>query len=301
MFSRRSPYFQAVCWIILACASFATMWALIRLTSQTIHPFALVFWRNLIGSMLLLPLAWPQRRALMQRDRLRRHLLRATSGVIATFGTFYAVANAPLAQVLGINYGAPLVATIGAIVLLGEQVRIRRIVALVIGFVGVLVVMRPGQLPFTPGIAAAIIAMLSTAFSLLAVKRLSATEPGHQIVIYSFMLMVPPSLLLALPYLEVPNLDEAWKLLALGGLAILGQTGTVHAFRLAEASAVLPFDFLRFMLVTLYGVLLFGEPFDLLTIAGGLMIFCSTIYIAHREAQVAAKATPASVSRMPDA
>lgn len=301
MFSRFSPYGQAVCWMLLSCASFATMWALIRLTSQTMHPFALVFWRNLIGSLLLVPIAWPQRRQLLQRDRLLRHLLRASSGVIATFGTFYAVANAPLAQVLGINYGAPLVATIGAIILLGEQVRARRIAALVIGFAGVLVVLRPGQLPFTPGIAAATVAMVSTAFSLLAIKRLSATEPSQQIVIYSFMLMVPPSLLIALPYLEAPTLDQVWKLLLLGVLAILGQTGTAHAFRLAEASAVLPFDFLRFVLVTLYAVLLFGEPFDLLTILGGLMIFCSTVYIAHREARVATRATPASVSRVPEA
>lgn len=290
---------RAAAWMVLACFAFAALWGFIRLGSQSgLHPFALVFFRNLFGLLFIVHMIVGMGPSLWQTRRIGTHIRRATSGVIATFATFYAVANAPLADAMAITYGAPLFATIGAVLFLGERIRARRVIALVAGFAGVLVVLRPGHVPLTPGIAAALVAAVATAFSVIAVKQLSGTEDPRAVVVYSFVLMLPPSLLIAMPYLTMPSLTQCLYLLAIGGLATLGQVGTVRAMRLADASAVMPYDFVRFALVVAISVFAFGEPFDVFTALGGGIILLATIYMAHRESR-AARRQPGGIAGPP--
>jgi drug/metabolite transporter (DMT)-like permease len=270
-------------WFILSCCAFAAMWVMIRYAARTLHSFEIVFFRNIIGLAVLLPmiLATP---GLIRRERLKTHLARATSGFIATTGTFYAVANAPLATALAINYTAPLFGTLGAVLVLGEQLRWRRIAALAVGFAGMLMVLRPGQLPFTPGVAAAIISAVSTGYSIVAMRSLVGVDDSRAVAAWTFILTSLPSLAVAL-FVWVTPPPAVWPLLAgIGAAAAVGQLTLARAFSLAEASAVLPFDFVRLALVTAAGVLLFGEHYDAFTLAGGAVILASTIYLAWREA-----------------
>lgn len=276
--------------MVLGCMAFAVLWGLIRQASETVHPFVVVFYRNLFGTLMLAPLIIKHGRELFRTNRIGTHVRRATSGVIATFCTFYAIANAPLATVMSINYAAPLFTTVAAIFLLGETVRWRRMVALAIGFVGMLIVLRPGQLPMTLGIMAAVISAIATAFSTIAMKQLSRTESSLSVVTYSFVLMLPPSLIVCLPYWQWPNGQELLVLLGVGLMASLGQSFTVKALGAAEATAVLPYDFVRFGLVIAIGVMVFGDPVDAFTYLGGAIIFLATLYMAHRESLAARRA-----------
>lgn len=277
-------------WMVLGCIAFAVLWGLIRQASETVHPFVVVFYRNLFGTLMLAPLIIKHGRELFRTNRIGTHVRRATSGVIATFCTFYAIANAPLATVMSINYAAPLFTTVAAIFLLGETVRWRRMVALAIGFVGMLIVLRPGQLPMTLGIMAAVVSAIATAFSTIAMKQLSRTESSLSVVTYSFVLMLPPSLIVCLPYWQWPNGQELLVLLGVGLMASLGQSFTVKALGAAEATAVLPYDFVRFGLVIAIGVMVFGDPVDAFTYLGGAIIFLATLYMAHRESLAARRA-----------
>jgi drug/metabolite transporter (DMT)-like permease len=268
--------------MVLSCLAFAGLWVMIRIASQELHPFALVVWRNFLGLVWLLPmlLLTP---GLLKTAQLPGHLRRATSGVIATFATFYAVANAPLANVLAINYTAPLFATIGAILFLGERVRWVRGLALGIGFLGMLMVLRPGATEMTPGLWAAIVSALATAFSLIAIKALTGTDDARAVAAWSFILTTPVSLLLALPFWDWPS-PRLWPILvAMGACAAAGQLALSKAFALADASAIMPYDFVRFGLITLAGILLFGERYDLFTIIGGGIILSASITLALRE------------------
>lgn len=284
---RRLPsHWRGPAWMMVACVAFAGLWVMIRLASEALHTFAVVVWRNLFGLLWLLPmlLTVPN---LLRRERLPAHLRRATSGLIATFATFYAVASAPMATVLAINYTAPLFATVGAMLFLGERVRIHRGLALVVGFAGMLLVLRPGAVTMTPGLWAAVVSALSTAFSLLAIKALTDTEDPRAVAAWSFVLTTPVSFLVALPFWSWPPAALWPILLAMGACAAAGQLALSHAFAAAEAGAVMPYDFVRFGLVTLAGVLLFGERYDLQTLGGGAIILSATIFIALRERQVA--------------
>ncbi len=273
-------------WMMLASVSFGIMWALIRLASTELHPFEIVFFRTGIGLLALTPMLL-MNRGLLKSTRMPIHLRRATSGFLATLATFYAVANAPLATALAINYTAPLFATIGAVLFLGERIHGRRIAALAAGFIGMMLVLRPGALPLTPGVGAAMLSAVATAASYIAVRALVGSDDPRAVASWSFILMVIPSLIAASFYWRWPSL-HAWPLLiGIGLLAAVGQIALTRAFALAEASAVMPFDFMRFGLVTLFGVWLFGERVDAGTLAGGAIIIGSTIYLAVRESAAA--------------
>ena len=228
-----------------------------------------------------------RRPGLIDPARAVPNLRRATSSLLGTLGTFYAVANAPLATALAINYTAPLFATLGAMLFLGERIHARRGIALAVGFVGMLVVVRPGALPLTPGIGAAVLSAVATAATYLAIRALVGRDDPRSVAAWSFILMAPPSGLIAAFVWSWPS-PAAWGLLALIGiLAAVGQVALAFALASAEASAVLPYDFVRFGLITTGGIVLFGERYDALTLGGGAIILGATIYLAVREAAVA--------------
>ncbi len=287
----------AVLWILLSCLCFASMWGVIREASKDLHPFVLVFWRNLIGLMLMAPIFVHGGTSWLRTARLTTHMRRATSGIIATLATFYAVSNAPLATAISISYAAPLFATIAAVVFLGETIRARRIAALVVGFAGVLIVVRPGHIPLSSGIVAAFISVVATAFSIIAIKQMTSTEDRRAIVFYSFALMLLPSLAFAIPVWGWPS-GANWLLVGLVGLlALIGQLTMVRAYSLAETSALMPYDFVRFLLVIAIGILWFGERLDLFTVIGGSVILASTLYLTHRERVAAHSLKPTSTAK----
>ena len=290
---------RAVTAMIVSCTAFASMWVMIRYASRSLHAFEIVFFRNAVGTLVLAPMLlrhW----GLLRFDRFRIHLRRAASGFIATLGTFYAVAHAPLATALSINYTAPLFATVGAVLFLGETIHARRVAALVTGFVGMLIVVRPGALPMTPGVVAAMISAVSTAFSIVAIRALVASDDSRAVAAWAFILTTIPSLVVA-SFVWVWPPYAVWPLLAgIGCAAAIGQLTLSKAFALAEASAILPYDFVRFGLIAVSGIVLFGDRLDGLTLVGGGIILASTIYLAVREAQVARHARAASLPESPN-
>lgn len=271
---------------------FSAAWVFIRLASEMIHPFALVFWRNAAGLLLILPLVLRDPSMASPRQ-WKSHAARSTSGVIGMFTVFYAVANAPMATVQAINFAAPIFATAGAALFLGEKLRARRVGALLTGFAGVVVVLRPGEQPLTPGILSAVVAAAAVAFSIIAVKRLVGIARPMSVVFWSFALPVLPTFLVALAFWTTPA-GVAWLyILGLGAGTLIAQIATVRAFAIAEATAVMPYDFVRFGIMIAIGFVLFGETVDGITLIGGALILGSAIYLAYREAVLARKG-PAS-------
>jgi drug/metabolite transporter (DMT)-like permease len=288
----------AVLWVLLGCVCFSAMWGVIRHASGALHPFVLVFWRNLIGLLLVAAMVLRNDVGWLRTSRPLAHVRRATSGVIGTFATFYAVAHTPLATAISISYASPLIATLAAVAFFGEKIRIRRIAAILVGFAGVLIVVRPGVTELTPGIMAAFCAVAATAFSIIAVKQLTKTEDQGSILFYSFALMLLPSLALAWNVWIWPQGLQQWlQVGAIGVLATVGQTTIVRAYALADTSALLPYDFVRFIFVVVIGIVWFDERLDLYTLLGGSIILASTLYLAHRERLAAHSQKPTSAPK----
>lgn len=285
---------RGVAYMILSGAVFAVLWAMIRLASETYEPALIVFYRTVFGLAWMSPLFIRKARKTFTTQKLDLHLVRAGCGLLAMYAMFYAVASAPLADVVAISYAAPLFATIAAVLFLGEIIRGRRITALLFGFVGMLFVLRPGFQELEGGRLAALGGSVMVAGAMTAMKALSRYDPPETIVSYTFALVLPVNFVVALFFWQWPDWAGLLLLASIGVLANFGQTFLTRAFAAADVTAVLPFDFVRLVIAAGLGALFFAESLDWLTVAGALVILLATVYLAHRERQAARRRAQAA-------
>ncbi len=270
--------------------AFGLMAGTIRLAASQLHPFEIAFFRNLFGLVFALPLLLRHGVGLLRTDKLRYYVLRCAIGIASMLCGFWAIVNLPLAQAVAISYATPLFVTVLAIFVLGEVVRARRWTAVIIGFVGVMVIVRPGAEGFQLGSLVALTAAALSGSVAVSIKLLSRTEKPDAIVIWTTLLWVPMSLLPALAVWETP-VGMTWLWIVLAGL--LGTTGHMlwtRALQRGEASLLTPIGFLQLPVVALLGWMLFDESLDRYTLIGAGIIFASNVYIARREAKLARRA-----------
>lgn len=273
-------------WMFGAVSMFATMDALIKWVGQTLDPFQIALFRCIFGGLFVLPFALRGGLGALRTRRWGGHLARSLIGYAAMALGFYAVTHLPLADATALSFTRPLFMIVLAVLFLGEQVRWRRWSATGIGFLGVMVMARPGEAGFDFAAIVAIAATLFVAGVGVMLKRLSATERPETIILYFTII----SSLLALgPALYVwrnPSWDELAIMALMGGLGSLGQYFTIRAYRVAEATAVDPVDYVRLMIAGGFGFALFGELPDVWTLVGAVIIISSTLYITRREARL---------------
>ena len=278
---------RAVMFMVASTLLFGTMAVCIRLASSQLHPFEIAFFRNLFGFVFTLPLLYKHGWGILRTDKLPLYFLRCCIGLVSMLAGFWAIVHLPLAQAIALSYSTPIFVTIGAVLVLGEIVRTRRWTAVIIGFIGVLVLMHPGADSFSFASLIAVLAAVMSASVAISIKFLSRTEKADAIVIYTTMIWVPLSLVPALFFWTLPT-GIIWLWIILSGL--LGTTAHMcwtRALTLADASLLTPISFLQVLVVGIFGYFLFGENVDRWTVAGAAIIFGSSVYIAHREARLA--------------
>ena len=277
--------------MVASTLCFSLMHACVRHlgTVEDVHPFVTAFWRCLIGGGMLMLWALARGRPV---PRGRAVAMIATRSVINTGAMlcfFVALAMTELTTITALNFTAPLFATLGAWLVLGERLRLRRIGALAVGFVGVVIVLRPGLAGDPLGPLLALASALMWAVAMLVIKRLTDTIDSISIAAYSGLMMAAMILPLTLFVWQWPSLVQ-WGWLALVAvIASAAQVTLTEAFRRVEASAVMPFDFLKLIWASLLGYLWLSEVPSLEAWIGGAVIFASTLYIVHRERRANAR------------
>jgi len=274
------------CWMLVLAGCTALDAAVIRIVGQTIHPFEIGFFRVLFALLLVSP--WLIQRGLadLRSDFLLVHAGRAILKLLAQIAYFYAVLVMPLADVAAIGFAKPLFVSIGAVLFLGEVMRLRRWVAIAIGFLGVVVILRPGSTLFDPWIMSAVFAAIGLAGVNLLMKYLAEREATNRILAWNLMISVPVALVLALPFWTTPSLPILGLLLLQGGLGALAQFSAARAMRLADVSVLTAIEFVRLPLVALIAYVLFGEISGFWTWMGAAIIIGSTLYLVRREAKL---------------
>ena len=278
---RLAPITRAALWIVLSGICAVMMNVLIRIAAQAMHPFEVAFFRCLFGLFFILP--WIVKGGpLLLRSRNRGFfLLRAGVGLVSMATWFYGITMVPLATATAVNFTAPLFATMAAVLILHEDVRLRRWSAVVIGFVGVLVIMRPGSAALDVNLFLLLLSAATGAMNNITVKFLARTEPPSRIVAYFMIYLTPLSLIPALFVWQWPAPSTFGALIGLGGLGTLAHLSVARALAAADASACAPFEFARLPFAALIGFVWFGEVTDIWTWVGAAIIAVSSIYVAH--------------------
>ncbi len=283
-------------WMFLAGLAFAGMHAAIRHVGQDIHPFEIAFFRNLFGFLILTPLflryGWEPLRA--KRPWLLS--LRAVVNLAAMMAFFTALTLAPLADVTALSFTAPIFATALAIPVLGEKVGWRRATAIIFGFLGALIIVRPGFATVDLGHGLVIGSSLLWACAMMVIKTVSKSDSSLTITLYMGLMMTPLSLPFAWAVWTWPQGDAWLWLLAIGAMGGVAQWGLTESLRRGETAVVMPVDFVKLIWAAILGYFIFGQVPGFYTLLGGAVIFASATYIAIRESRLKKPVVPVSRS-----
>ena len=292
--------------MLLSTLAFVCMHVSVRHVSEGLHPFEIAFFRNLFSFVPLLPWIYRDGLAVFRTDRIGLHGLRSVMNILAMLAFFTALTITPLVQITALSFTAPLFATVFAVLILRETIRARRIAALVIGFVGTLVILRPGLIAIDLGSALVLASAIIWAGTVMVIKVLARTESSVTITAYMALFMTPLALAPAALVWVWPDLTQLMWLLLIGIFGSVGQLLVAQALRDADTTVVMPLDFLKLIWAAALGYLVFAEIPVVWTWVGGLMIAGSASYIAYRENKLktvrSAEAVNArKIERPPDA
>jgi drug/metabolite transporter (DMT)-like permease len=287
-----------IIWLTIAMALFAGLAAFARAAMNAgLHPFEVVFLRNLFATLMLSPLLFWRGTSLLKSSQLSLYGLRVAVSLFSMQAWFYALALIPIGEVTAISFLAPVFGTLGAILLLGERVRLRRWTAIIVGFLGAMIILRPGVAPLGLGQACAIFNAMSVGLIAVMIKQLTTVDDPDKIVFLTNLMLAPLSLVPALFVWTWPTLDAVIPVLGLGLTAVVGHIALVRGYAAVDASLAMTFEFSRLPFTVAVAYLAFGESIDAWTWVGAAIIFASAVYITRREAKLASQRTVAGSSR----
>ncbi len=300
--ARNEPV-AGVLWVVAAMAFLALLITIGRFASKAgIDPLQVVFFRNLFCVVWMLPLLAWRGTSLVATRRLDLYAVRVAFSFIAMTAMFQAVARISVGEVTAISFLSPLFGTAFAILMLGERVRLRRWLALFVGLIGAMIILRPTAGTLGTGQLFALVAALAVGVIGPLVKRLTFEDDADRVVFLTNLLLTPLSLIPALFVWQWPPL-ELWPWLAAMGLAaVLGHMSLVRGYAAMDASLVMTVKFVRLPFAVLFGYLAFTETIDAWTWVGGAIIFAASVYVTHRESKTRSEAEqPRPADRVPPA
>lgn len=286
-FDRSSGVAQGMMLMLFSTVCFVGMQSMIRHVGETLPPFEVAFFRNVFGLVALSPIFVRQGLRPLKTKKLHLHALRGVIQSCGMLAFFTGVTLIPLAQTTALSFSAPLFATLLAILVLGERVRIRRITALALGFVGMLLVVRPGIAEINLGTVLIIVSSVTWGTAIAIIKSMTSTESSATLTVYMALFLTPITGVFAFFVWETPSWEQLAWLFAIGCLGTIGHLAFAQSFRNADSSAVLPLDFTRLIWASIIGFLVWQEIPDAWAWIGGTVIFGSATYIAYRESRLA--------------
>ncbi|MCH1541879.1 MAG: DMT family transporter [Alphaproteobacteria bacterium] len=283
---------RAALWLLASATMFTFTGVLVKTLGQTLHPFEISFFRGLVALAVILPI-FARTGGIRAGMRTQIPLLQLTRGVVgsvAMFLGFYAIVALPLAEAQAISFSRNLFLVPLAAFILSETVGPRRAIAACVGFIGVLIMLRPNMgageagMLLSLGAAAALGHAFLVALATVLVNIASRYDGSVTLMFYTNTVSVT---LIAIPTFfvwQTPNMSELMMLVAMGILATASHNCFIRAFAMGEASVIAPVDYSRLIFAALAGFVVFSTVPDIYTIGGALIIVASSFYILRREA-----------------
>ena len=260
------------------------MGAGVKLLSDDLHPIIICFYRCLMGLIIITPFIARNNFKALQTDNMRLQIFRALINIISMICWFSAIGMMHFEKATALGFTTPLFTTVLAVLILGEVIRFHRTAALLLGFVGILIIIRPGYMPFEFGTILMLIASFSFSFVLIFVKKLSATDSSLTIIFYHLLYMTPAFFILSLFFWESVSFNQLIIFTLMGASGLLSHWCLAQAFKMSDTTFVMPLQFTKLIWASLIGLFIFAEQPDIWTWIGGVIIFISVVYITYREA-----------------
>ena len=278
---------RGILWMVGAAAAFAVMVSAVRGLSATIPTVEIVFFRALVGLLLIIPMIARSGTGVLKTQRLPMHALRTLFAFAAMLAFYYGLAHVQVAEAMALSFLIPVFTTIVAALFLAERVDAPRWIAVLVGFAGTLVIVRPGVVEITFPMLMLLLSSVAYAGAWTTVKLLTRTEPAAVIVFYMNVFIVPVALIPSLFVWVTPTWADVPLLLVMALTGWAAHFCQARSFAAADASAVMPFDFLRLPFGALIAFAMFGEVSDGWTWAGAVIIFAAGYYATWRESKQA--------------
>ena len=216
-------------------------------------------------------------------NNFKIHILRSAINCISMLCWFTAIKLMHLEKATALGFTTPLFATVLAVFFFKEKIKLHRTIALIVGFIGVIIIIRPGYIAIELGTYLMIAASISWAFVLIIIKKLSKSDSSFTIVFYMLAIMTPITFFIALPYWESPSIKELFIFFIMGVGGLIAHLCLVQSLKIADTTFVMPFQYLKLIWASIIGYYIFFEIPNLWTWIGGTVLFIAVIYITYRE------------------
>ena len=262
------------------------MGTFIKLAQEELNVFTTGFLRFFFGFLIIIPYILKTKFKVFNTSNLKIHILRSALNLPAMLLGFAALAILPLEKITAIHFVVPLLVTILAVIFLKEKIYLYRSLALIIGFLGVLIILRPGIVDISIGIYMALTSSLIWSVVIILTKKVSKNDSAITILSHQYLYMSLFSLPLVIYFWDQPNLKTIIFILCAAMSGTILHIALNHAYKLVDVSMTQPYSFLGLVLSSVIGYFVFSDKPDLYTWLGGSVIFCSVILISYRELQL---------------
>ena len=264
----------------------AIMGSCVKILSYDLNSFTICFFRCFFGLFIVLPFIAKKNFIALKSKNLKLQFYRSMVNIISMICWFSALGMMELEKATALGFTTPLFTTLLAVIFLKEVIRFHRTTALIIGFIGLLIIVRPGYIPFEYSTFLMLVASLSFSFVLIMVKKLSVVDSSLTLIFYHLVFMTPVFFILYLFFWEPINSREILFFILMGSSGLLSHWCLNQSLKMSDTTFVMPLQFTKLVWASLIGSFLFLELPNLWTWIGAIVIFLSIIYITYREAFV---------------
>ena len=274
---------QSLFWITGALISFLTMAIAARELSDTLSPFVIVFFRTLVGFLIISACITFYGVKHISTDQISFHFLRNSIHYLGVVAWITGVGLIPLAQVFALEFSVPIWVAILAVIFLKEKMTIGKLIAITLGFIGVLIILQPGIIEIEYGSIVVLFAAFCFSIVHVCTKFLSKKDNASIILFVMFSMQLPVSIIFAYVFWTPPSWEDLPWLIFVGVTALSGHYTLTRALMLADATVILPIDFLRMPLIAILGYFLYSEPFSVYIFIGAILIFGGNYFNIYME------------------
>ncbi len=281
--SGRNHAVTAALWMSGTLVSFMAMAIGGRQLSGQLTTFQILFFRSLIGLVIICFLLWRSNWKQVITSHFKVHALRNVAHFGGQFGWFYGIALIPLAEVFALEFTVPIWTAVLATMLLGEQITRARVTAIIFGLAGVILILRPGLAVISPASLAVLGGAFCYALSHTLTRKLAQVDTPLAILFYMTLIQLPLGLVTSIFDWTTPSPVMLPWIVVVGVAALSGHYCMARALAIADATVVVPLDFLRLPLIAGVGALIYHEPLDWLVLVGGGVMFTGNLISIRAE------------------